>query len=72
MSHFLKLKESWENKVKTEEEVISKVTDQTQATNTVIEQELLNEERQDSDTEEWKTDYLWSCFGDARDRRTWL
>ena len=47
-----KLKESWENKVKTEEEIISKVTDQTQATNTVIEQELLNEERQDSDTEE--------------------
>ena len=47
-----KLKESWENKVKSEEEVISKVTDQTQATNTVIEQELLNEERQDSDTEE--------------------
>ena len=47
-----KLKESWENKVKTEEEVISKVTDQTQDTNTVIEQELLNEERQDSDTEE--------------------
>ena len=47
-----KLKESWENKVKTEEEVIAKVTDQAQATNTVIEQELLNEERQDSDTEE--------------------
>ena len=47
-----KLKESWENKVKSEEEVIAKVTDQAKATNTVIEQELLNEERQDSDTEE--------------------
>ena len=47
-----KLKESWENKVKTEEEVIAKVADQSKATNTVIEQELLNEERQDSDTEE--------------------
>ena len=34
------------------EEVISKVTDQAKAANAVIEQELLNEERQDSDTEE--------------------
>ena len=47
-----KLKESWESKVKTEEEVISKVTDESKPTNTVIEQELLNEERTDSDTEE--------------------
>ena len=47
-----KLKESWENKIKTEEEVISKVTDESKPTNTVIEQELLNEERKDSDTKE--------------------
>ena len=37
---------------KAKEEVISKVTDQAKAANAVIEQELLNEERQDSDTEE--------------------
>ena len=47
-----KLKESWEQKVKTEEEAIAAVTDEVKPTNTVIEQELLNEERQDTDTKE--------------------
>ena len=47
-----KLKESWEEKVKAEEEAIAAVTDEVKPTNTVIEQELLNEERKDSDTKE--------------------
>lgn len=47
-----KLKESWEEKVKAEEEAIAAVTDEVKPTNTVIEQELLNEERTDSDTKE--------------------
>ena len=38
--------------LKSGEQVIAKVTDQAKAANAVIEQELLNEERQDSDTEE--------------------
>ena len=46
-----KLKESWEEKVMKEEEVVEKLS-QPPSTNTVIEQELLNEERTDSDTEE--------------------
>ena len=46
-----KLKESWEEKVIKEEEVVEKLS-QPPSTNTVIEQELLNEERTDSDTEE--------------------
>ena len=47
-----KLKESWEEKVKAEEESIDAVTNEVKPTNTVIEQELLNEERKDSDTKE--------------------
>ena len=47
-----KLKESWEEKVKAEEEAIAAVTNEVKPTNTVIEQELLNEERKDSDTKE--------------------
>ena len=47
-----KLKESWEEKVKAEEEAIAAVTNEVKPTNTVIEQELLNEERTDSDTKE--------------------
>ena len=47
-----KLKESWEEKVKAEEEAIAAVTNEVKPTNTVIEQELLNEERTESDTEE--------------------
>ena len=39
-------------KVKAELDAIAAVTDEVKPTNTVIEQELLNEERQDSDTEE--------------------
>ena len=46
-----KLKESWEEKVNSEEEVVKKLS-QPPSENTVIEQELLNEERTDSDTEE--------------------
>ena len=46
-----KLKESWEEKVNTEEEVVKKLS-QPPSENTVIEQELLNEERTDSDAEE--------------------
>ena len=47
-----KLKESWEEKVKTEEEAIAAVTNEVKPTNTVIEQELLNEEHTDTDTKE--------------------
>ncbi len=43
-----KLKESWEEKVNSEEQVIANATEP----NTVVQQELLNEERTDSDTEE--------------------
>ena len=46
-----KLKESWEEKINKEEEVVKKLS-QPPSENTVIEQELLNEERTDSDTEE--------------------
>ena len=46
-----KLKESWEEKVNKEEKVVKELS-QPPSTNTVIEQELLNEERTDSDTEE--------------------
>jgi len=46
-----KLKESWEEKVSTEEKVVKELS-QSPSENTVIEQELLNEERTDSDTEE--------------------
>ena len=46
-----KLKESWEEKVNKEEKVVKELS-QPSSTNTVIEQELLNEERTDSDTEE--------------------
>ena len=46
-----KLKESWEEKVSKEEKVVKELS-QPPSTNTVIEQELLNEERTDSDTEE--------------------
>ena len=46
-----KLKESWEEKVATEEKVVKELS-QPPSENTVIEQELLNEERTDSDTEE--------------------
>ena len=45
-----KLKESWEEKVKAEEEAIAAVTNEVKPTNTVIEQELLNEEHTDTDT----------------------
>ena len=47
-----KLKESWEQKVKTELDAIASVTDEVKPTNTVIEQELLNEEHTDTDTKE--------------------
>ena len=47
-----KLKESWEEKVKAEEEAIAAVTNEVKPTNTVIEQELLNEEHTDTDTKE--------------------
>ena len=46
-----KLKESWEEKVATEEKVVKELS-QPPSENTVIEQELLNEERTDSDTKE--------------------
>ena len=46
-----KLKESWEEKVATEEKVVKELS-QPPSENTVVEQELLNEERTDSDTEE--------------------
>ena len=46
-----KLKESWEEKVSKEEKVVKELS-QPPSTNTVIEQELLNEERTDSDTKE--------------------
>ena len=46
-----KLKESWEEKVSTEEKVVKELS-QPPSENTVVEQELLNEERTDSDTEE--------------------
>ena len=46
-----KLKESWEEKVSTEEKVVKELS-QSPSENTVIEQELLNEERTDSDTKE--------------------
>ena len=46
-----KLKESWEEKVATEEKVVKELS-QSPSENTVIEQELLNEERTDSDTKE--------------------
>ena len=44
-------KESWEEKVSTEEKVVKELS-QPPLTNTVVEQELLNEERTDSDTKE--------------------
>ena len=47
-----KLKESWEEKVKAELDAIAAVTDEVKPTNTVIEQELLNEEHTDTDTKE--------------------
>ena len=46
-----KLKESWEEKVATEEKVVKELS-QPPSENTVIEQELLNEERTDSDIQE--------------------
>ena len=46
-----KLKESWEEKVGNEEKVVKELS-QPSSENTVVEQELLNEERTDSDTEE--------------------
>ena len=46
-----KLKESWEEKVANEEKVVKELS-QPPSENTVIEQELLNEERTDSDTKE--------------------
>ena len=46
-----KLKESWEEKVSTEEKVVKELS-QPPSENTVIEQELLNEERTDSDIQE--------------------
>ena len=46
-----KLKESWEEKVSTEEKVVKELS-QPSSENTVVEQELLNEERTDSDTKE--------------------
>ena len=46
-----KLKESWEEKVANEERVVKELS-QPPSENTVIEQELLNEERTDSDTKE--------------------
>ena len=46
-----KLKESWEEKVGSEEKVVKELS-QPPLENTVIEQELLNEERTDSDTKE--------------------
>tara|TARA_B100001113_G_scaffold265724_1_gene220616 strand:+ start:1292 stop:1696 length:405 start_codon:yes stop_codon:yes gene_type:complete len=46
-----KLKESWEEKVANEEKVVKELS-QPPSENTVVEQELLNEERTDSDTEE--------------------
>jgi len=46
-----KLKESWEEKVGNEEKVVKELS-QPPLENTVIEQELLNEERTDSDTKE--------------------
>ena len=47
-----KLKESWEEKVQAELDAIAAVTDEVKPTNTVIEQELLNEEHTDTDTKE--------------------
>ena len=46
-----KLKESWEEKVANEEKVVKELS-QPPSENTVVEQELLNEERTDSDTQE--------------------
>ena len=46
-----KLKESWEEKVANEEKVVKELS-QPPSENTVVEHELLNEERTDSDTEE--------------------
>ena len=46
-----KLKESWEEKVANEEKVVKELS-QPPSENTVIEQELLNEERTDSDIQE--------------------
>ena len=46
-----KIKESWEEKVANEEKVVKELS-QPPSENTVVEQELLNEERTDSDTEE--------------------
>ena len=48
---FYGLKESWEEKVANEEKVVKELS-QPPSENTVVEQELLNEERTDSDTEE--------------------
>jgi len=45
-----KLVQTWKSKVETEENLIKQMTEPT--TNTVVQQELLNEERTDSDTEE--------------------
>tara|TARA_B100000902_G_C26884216_1_gene704126 strand:- start:66 stop:485 length:420 start_codon:yes stop_codon:yes gene_type:complete len=49
-----RLKQTWEEKTKAEEEVASQLGEPptVDAANTVIEQELLNEERTDSDTKE--------------------
>ena len=46
-----KLKESWEEKVANEEKVVKELS-QPPSENTVVEQELLNEERTDSDIQE--------------------
>ena len=46
-----KLKESWEEKVGNEEKVVKELS-QPSSENTVVEQELLNEERTDSDIQE--------------------
>ena len=46
-----KLKESWEEKVGNEEKVVKELS-QSPSENTLVEQELLNEERTDSDIQE--------------------
>ena len=45
-----KLAKTWKDKVENEENIIKQMTEP--STNTVVQQELLNEERTDSDTEE--------------------
>ena len=45
-----KLSKTWKDKVENEENIIRQMTEP--STNTVVQQELLNEERTDSDTEE--------------------